>query len=123
LRAPRDAYHDTVAVGARSGARRDVLCYAIVVFDLIALIVWSWTLFADPRRGVFWNEVQWHVALVLVLVALACAGFIVLERFRGQWHHAGPRCLTVSSVVLLLPLAWYVMVLIGALSFAGLPAD
>jgi hypothetical protein len=123
LRDPRDAYHDTVAVGTRSGARRDVVCYVIVVFDLIAVILWSWTLFADPRQGTFLNDIQWHVALVLVLVALACAGFIVLERLRDQWHHTGPRCLTVASMVLLLPLAWYVMALIGALSFAGLPAD
>ena len=93
----------------RPTVRRDLVCFGIALLDLVAIGVWAWTDGSIPQT-VFLYGTPSYYALGGAFVVLGCLGFGVLARLgREQWRRPSAMCLWVSSTLLLVPLAIYLL--------------
>jgi len=99
----------SVVVDTRPGVRRDVVCLGIAFLDFVILGVWVWADHSSPQTVFLYSTPSFYV-LCLVFVILGCLGFAVLARLdREQWRRPSAVCLWVSSILLLVPLALYLL--------------
>jgi hypothetical protein len=99
----------SVVVDTRLVVRRDVVCLGIAFLDFVILGVWVWADNSSPQTVFLYGTPSFYV-LCLVFVILGCLGFGVLARLgREQWRRPSAMCLWVSSILLLVPLALYLL--------------
>jgi hypothetical protein len=101
--------------------RLDASAYALAVADLAALAVWTWDFFVTPEIAIFDATRSWF-AFGGVIILLGCLSVAFLVRV-GERHgrRVSMTCLSVSSWLLLLPLAGYAWVLVAMEGMSNFP--
>lgn len=99
----------------------DASAYALVVAELIALAVWTRD-FVVSHEDVIFESTRNYFAFGGVIILLGCLGVAFLLR-AGERHgrRLSMTCLRVSSWLLLLPLAGYGAIVVGASGMANFP--
>lgn len=107
-------------LGERTG-RLDASAYALVAADLAATAAWTWD-FVVSSENVISDSDRTYFASGGIIILLGCLGAAFL--FRADERHRrrlSMTCLRVSSSLLLLPLAGYGLIIVGASGLSNLP--
>jgi hypothetical protein len=99
----------------------DASAYALVVADLVALAVWTWD-FVVSAEDVIFDSDRNYFAFGGVVILLGCLGVAFLLRTEERHRRRlSMTCLRVSSSLLLLPLAGYALIIVGASGLSNFP--
>jgi hypothetical protein len=99
----------------------DASAYALFVADLAAIAVWTRDFVVSSYVTIF-DTTRSYFAFGGVIILLGCLGVALLLR-AGERHRrrVSMTCLRVSSWLLLLPLAGYGLIIVGAYGLSNFP--